>query len=470
MIIRVDFCSGFPGADPGFRKPTFLFPKEEFMKKAFLKLAAAAIATAMVAGSMPVFAGGTQDAKAPKETGPIELTIWTHEDTNRKALEEKYIAEFMTANPNITVKYVTYPSDKIQDIVQTGFAAKNGPDIFNMEIQKAYPFLAEGFVAPVDLAAAGYKSYKEIENSYMAGMLGPVTVDGKIYGLPLELTNWCIYLNKKIFRDAGLDPDKDYPKTWEDVMTLSEKIVKRDGQIITRRGFDFRYGDYLISWLPMVEQLGGKLVSDDGRKAIINDAAWIKALQYMADFGPNGKNLGSPTYTAARKVFDNDKNEIAMHLSGLYQEQRMAKANPTFYNSKDWMVIPYPTFKGGKPVPNTYYGHYYMVNSQVSAARQQAAWKLVAYMLGHGEEYLSKVALVQPTKALFDSATFKNMPYSNVFKADLEKAPIVYYGASSLLINNLVKEAVESVMLQKTAPEKAVETLRTKVQQALDEQ
>lgn len=427
-------------------------------------------ALAVLAILTPVWAGGAKDGST-KDTGPIELTIWTHEDVNRKVLEEKYIADFMAANPTITVKYVTYPSDKIQDIVQTGFAANNGPDIFNMEIQKAYPFLAEGFVAPVDLAAAGYKSYKAITDSYMQGMLSPVIQkDGKVYGLPLELTNWCIYLNKKIFRDAGLNPDTDYPKTWEDVMTVSEKLVTRDGQIIKRRGFDFRYGDYLISWLPMVEQLGGKLVSDDGKTAIINDAAWIKALQYMADFGPNGKNLGSPTYTAARKVFDSNKNEIAMHLSGLYQEQRMASANPEFYNSDDWMVIPYPTFKGGKVTPNTYYGHYYMVNSQVSAARQAASWKLIAYMLSHGEEYLNKVALVQPTKTLFDSATFKNMPFSNVFKSDLEKANVVYYGASSLLINNMVKEAIESVMLQKTAPEKAVATLRTKVQQALDEQ
>ncbi len=417
----------------------------------------------------PAWSGGAKD-KTTTETGPVEITVWTHEDVNRKAIEEGYIAEFMAANPNVTVKYVTYPSDKIQDVVQAGFAAKNGPDIFNMEIQKAYPFLAEGFVAPVNLAASGYKSYGDIQGKYMAGTLSPVTIDGKVYGLPLELTNWCVYLNKKIFRDAGLDPVKDAPKTWEDVMAVSEKLVKRDGEIITRRGFDFRYGDYLIGWLPMVEQLGGKLVSDDGKTAIVNDQAWIKALAYMAEFGPNGKNLGSPTYTAARKVFDNDKNEIAMHVSGLYQEQRMKAANPEFYASDDWMVIPYPVWKGGKQIPNTYYGHYYMVNSQVSEARQAAAWKLISFMLSHGEEYLTKVALVQPTKALFESATFKNMPYSSVFQADLQKAHIVYYGESSLLINNLVKEAVESVMLQKTAPEKALATLRAKVQDALEEQ
>jgi multiple sugar transport system substrate-binding protein len=435
------------------------------------KLTSIGMALALAACTTPIFANGTVDAKVSGSNGPVELVVWTHEDVNRKALEAKYIEEFMAANPGITVKYVTYPSDKIQDIVQAGFAAKNGPDIFNMEIQKAYPLLDAGYVAPVDLQATGYKSYKDITDIYMTGMLNPVVVGGKVYGLPLELTNWCMYVNKKIFKDAGLNAEKDYPKTWEEVMSISEKLVKRDGQIITRRGFDFRYGDYLISWLPMVEQLGGKLVSDDGKKAIINDKAWIKALKYMADFGPNGKNLGSPTYTAARKVFDNDKNEIAMHLSGLYQEQRMKAANEAFFNSSDWMVVPYPTWKGVKnALPNHYYGHYYMVSSQTSKEKQAAAWKLVAFMLGHGEEYLTKTALVQPSKTLFDSATFKNMPYSAVFKADLQKANIVYYGANSLLINNLVKDAVESVMLQKTPPEKAVATLRTKVQQALDEQ
>ena len=78
---------------------------------------------------------------------------------------------------------------------------------------------------------------------------------------------------------------------------IALKIVKRNGQIITRRGFDFRYPYYLISWVPMVEQLGGKLVSDDGKTAIVNDAAWLKVLNYMKDFGPSGKNLVITSYS-----------------------------------------------------------------------------------------------------------------------------------------------------------------------------
>ncbi len=420
----------------------------------------------VIALSLPVLA---QAPTVPELKGKsVELTIWTHEDPARTALEKRLIAEFSAANPGVKVNYVTYPSSKIKDIVVAGFSANQGPDVFNLEIFDEYQFIVNGRVAPVDLKAAGYKSARDLQGKYLPGMLDPVTEGGKVYGLPLELTNWCIYLNKKIFRDAGLDPDKDWPKTWEDVVTVSEKIVKRDGQIITRRGFDFRYGYYLTSVLPMVEQLGGELISKDGKKAILGDAAWIKVLTYFRDFGPNGKNLGSPTYTDARRIFDNDKNEIAMSLSGLYQEARMRGANPAFFNSSDWMVIPFPQWKDAvKKVPNNYYGHYYMVNAQKPKLSQQASWALVSYMLSHGAEYLEKVAIVQPTKALMESATFKNMPYSDVFAKDMAAGHIVYYGASSSKIEALLKEAFTSVMLSGVEPAKALEKLRKDVTAAL---
>jgi multiple sugar transport system substrate-binding protein len=434
------------------------------LKKAvFLALAASiALAAVPLAAQAPT----VSELKGKK----VEVTIWTHEDANRAPLEKGFIAEFMAANPGVTVNYVTYPSGKIREVLTTAFAANQGPDIFNLELFDEYPFLVNGRVAPVDLKMIGAKDEKSFEDRYLPGMISPVVQKGKAYGIPLELTNWCVYLNKKIFRDAGLDPDKDYPKTWEDIMSVSEKIVQRNGQIITRRGFDFRYPYYLTSIVPMVEQLGGQLVAADGKNAIIGDAAWLKVLSYFKEFGPQGKNLGSPTYAEARKEFDLNKNLIAMSISGLYQEARIKNSNPDFYNSKDWMVIPFPQWKDAKAkVPNNYYGHYYMVNAQSSKLQQQAAWAVLSYMLSHGEQYLKVVNTVQPTKALMESKAFKEMPYADVFAKDLAAAHMVYYGASSSKIESLLKEAFESVMLSATEPQQALDKLRGDVKAALAE-
>ena len=435
---------------------------EDKMKKSYLlTLAVLTVLTFNVSAS------GQQSAS---EDGPITLEFWTHEDPNRDAIETRYVEEFMASHPDVTINRVTHSSKKIFELVLTAFAANAGPDIFNMQIEQAYSYISNGRVAPVNYEAAGYADAAEMESQYMTGSLDSVTVDDDIYGIPLELNNWAIYLNKRIFADAGLNAETDYPKTWEEMADISEKLVLREGEIITRRGFDFRYPYYLISVIPMVEQLGGKLVSDDGETAIINEDAWIKVLTYMQEWGPNGRNLGSPTYKNARKIFNMDNNDMAMCLSGLYQEARIRSDNKEFYDSGEWMIIPFPTFEDAvNDVASNYYGQYYMVNAQNSDRKIATAWEFVSFMMSHDEEYLKEVNIVPPTKKLMESETFKNMPYSDVFVNDLARANVVYTAENGAKMEELVKEAIESVMLSGISPVQAHATLKAKAQELLNE-
>ncbi len=410
-------------------------------------------------------------AQGEKEDENITIEFWTHEDANRQALEDRYIAEFEETHPNVTVNVTRQSSTKMIELVQTAFAAGEGPTIFNLSINDEYPFMAAQLVDPVDYKAAGYDSESALVDAYVAGMLDPVTIDGDVYGLPLELTNWSLFINKNVFKDAGLDPEKDYPKTWEEMLDVSEKLAIRDGDILIRRGFDFRYPYYLESMVPMVEQLGGSLFNEDGSEAIIGEDAWVAWLTYMQNWGPNGQNLGSPTYKNARKLFNTNNNDIAMAMTGLYQEARINHDNPDFYNSGEWMVVPFPTFENAvKDVAASYYGHYYMVNANENDATKEAAWELIGYMLSHGEEYLTNVNIIQPTKALMNSDTYHNMPYSDVFTKDFERGHVVYFGANSTEIQNLLRNAVESVMLQNVDPVQAYRQLKSSVQELIDEE
>lgn len=433
------------------------------MKKTLLLLLAVLI---LLPGQ--IFAGGQQESE--DENSPITLEFWTHEDPNRDALENRYVEEFMAANPGVTINRVTHSSKKIFELVLTAFAANAGPDIFNMQIEQAYSYITNGRVAPVNYDAIGFSDAQEMIDQYVDGSMDSVFIDGEVYGIPLELNNWAVYINKRVFADAGLDADTDYPKTWEEMADVSEKLIKRNGEIITRRGFDFRYPYYLISMIPMVEQLGGQLVSDDGKTAIINDKAWIEFLTFMQEWGPNGRNLGSPTYKNARKVFNMDNDDMGMCLSGLYQEARIRSDNQEFYDSGDWMIIPFPTFENAvKDVASAYYGQYYMVNAQNSDRETAMAWKFIQYMMDHDVEYLENVNIIPPTKSLMSSDTFKNMPYSDVFVDDLARAEVVYTAENGAKMEELVKEAVESVMLSGISPEQAHATLKAKAQELLNE-
>lgn len=414
---------------------------------------------------VPLFAQGTTEVE---DNSPIVLEFWTHEDAARQALEEKYIAEFCEQHPNVTVNVTRQSAEKLRELIQTAFAAGEGPSFFNLPIENEYQYIEAGRVAPCDYKTLGFKDAKDLLAYYEDGMIDAVYYDGDVYGLPLELTNWSIFMNKKVFRDAGLDPETDYPKTWEDMVEVSKKIIIRDGDIITRRGFDFRYSYELTYFVPMVEQLGGSLSETEG---CVNKDAWVKALTFMQNWGPSGENLGSPTLTAARKLFNKDNNDIAMANTGLYQEARILSDNPNFYNSGEWMVAPYPVFEDAvKDVAGCYYGHFYMVNADKSEREQKMAWELIKYFLlteGHAEEYLTQVGLIQPTKSLMNGETYANMPYSGVFKNDFARSHIVYYKKGASEIQSQINSAIKQVMLQGVTPSDAYDALQKNVLEIL---
>ena len=400
----------------------------------------------------------------------IELTYWTHTDDNRTMIENRYIEEFEKMYPNVKIKRVVNEASKMGDLILTAFSANNAPDLFNLPIEQEYGYMIHQRLAPVNYAAIGYKDAQDLIDRYQDGTFDPISMDGVIYGLPLELTNWSIYINDRVFRDAGLDPDKDWPRTWEEMADISEKLVLRDGEVVLRRGFDFRYPYYLVSVLPMVEQLGGQLISDDGKSAIVNEAAWTKVLEFMRDWGPHGRNLGSPTYPAPRKIWNKDNNDMAMCLSGYYQQGRLKIDNPEFHDSGEWRVIPFPVFENAvNDVRASYYGHYLVVNAQTPKNKQEMAWKFIAYMLNHPSEYLETVQILQPRKDLLEDQAFMELPYMDVFMSDMAKSHAVFLHENGSQFERFIGDAVEGVMLGGEPVDKALKTLNTKIQEVLDD-
>ena len=383
------------------------------------------------------------------EEEEIVIQYWTHEDGKRGALEERLIAEFEIENPGIKVERTEFQSSELIYKVSSSMEAGLGPVLFNLS-SEVIPELAMS--GSLDKLPDGIIS----ADDYIPGAFDAVTYGDNIYGIPLEYTNWCLYVNTSMLEEAGLE----LPETWEDIRDISLLLTEHDGGIITKRVFDFRYPYYLSFFIPMVMQLGGGLVSDGS--FIVNDDAWIEALSFMKEWGPLGDNLGSPTLLNARSLFNDEK--IAMCLSGLYQEERMKDMNPEFYESPRWKVLPFPSFEVAlSDVSASSYLHFFMVNEARSGEEKMAGWKLASYFASHADEYLEEVGLVMPLKTIINGDAVINKPYGSVFIDDLKRSTPVYSGPYAMEIQDLIGEAVESVMLQGISPEKAVAQLRASV-------
>lgn len=64
------------------------------------------------------------------------------------------------------------------------------------------------------------KSYETIQQQ----LRDIYTVDGKVYGIPRTGYSMGLIYNKKLFTEAGLDPEKP-PATWEELRAAAEKIA-----------------------------------------------------------------------------------------------------------------------------------------------------------------------------------------------------------------------------------------------------
>ncbi|MER6385175.1 extracellular solute-binding protein [Streptomyces sp. NPDC001250] len=117
------------------------------------------------------------------------------------------------------------------------------------------------------------------------------TVDGKVYGIPRTGYSMGLIYNRKLFRKAGLDPDKP-PTTWDEVRADAKKIAALgDGTV--------GYADYSAQnqggWHFTAElySQGGDVVGADGKKATVDTPEGDAVLRNLHDMRWTDDSMGS---------------------------------------------------------------------------------------------------------------------------------------------------------------------------------
>lgn len=192
-------------------------------------IAASAIATAaLVASACSSSPSGSSSA------GQIHLTMWQQwGGGHEQAALDSAIKQYEKLHPNITITETPVAnSAKILSAITGG----NPPDILDLGTSTELgAWATQGALTPLN----SYISASKLNTSqYVPSALQPVTVNGKIYGLPfMDFTAGLLY-NKKLFAAAGLNPN-DPPTTLEQLESDAQKLTKTGpGGKIVQLGFD----------------------------------------------------------------------------------------------------------------------------------------------------------------------------------------------------------------------------------------
>jgi multiple sugar transport system substrate-binding protein len=235
----------------------------------------------------------------------VTIKMWMHEHPPRIAIDKAIIAEFEKANPDIKVDYSVLAVSEFTTKLLTAFASGSGPDLFNQSVVQVAQYYTSRILAPIDYAAMGYADEKAFTSNYLTGFEG-IRFAGQLYGVPTEVSNYACYLNNTIWKAAGLDPNRDFPKSWEEMPAIAEKLTIRDPNgVPRRRGFDFDWPSLPAYWLTlntMMHQRGVNLFDEAGYKATFDGPDAHIVMQYLVDW-VNKYKLGGPQYTDTRTDF-----------------------------------------------------------------------------------------------------------------------------------------------------------------------
>jgi multiple sugar transport system substrate-binding protein len=209
---------------------------------------------------------------------------------------------FAKNHPDVTIEFTE--SDFNAQQFLTAVAAGNPPDVIRMDRAIIGTYVAQGALDPLDTCISDFG----IDMSqYREPAVAAVTMDGKVYGIPEFYDSRIILINDSVVTDAGLKPEDIDTSNWDKLKTVNEKLLKKDGNKVTRIGFDPKLPEFLPLW---AKANGASIISDDGKTSQLEDPKVAEALDFAAslikahgtaaaflDFrntGPGGKDFFGP--------------------------------------------------------------------------------------------------------------------------------------------------------------------------------
>ena len=405
-------------------------------------------------------------ASGPAFAQGMKLTWWEHANPPHNEYSKDLVAAFNKGGHGATVEYDVFPMTPFFKKLTVAISTKTAPDMFTVTDFLLPSLVAKKGVAPLNPQWLGFQSLEDMKNAHLPGSLNGYIYDGKIYAVPVISQTMSLFLNRRHFEEAGLDPEKDYPRTWDDVARVGKKLVKMEGGKIVREGFKFQMISSawtLMQGEPILHQFGADILDPAGRKCIVNSEAAAKAMRLRASFALEHK-IEDPTVTVATNPLP--ANDLAAGKVSMFITHPGAVAQFGPKLMKDIKVVRHPQVDLQKPVTVTY-GFALALNPDVGPDRQKAVHDVIRFVTKDPKVWLERVGTINPHRGLLDIPGVRNHPYIDVFVSDVSSARPMTRSENFLEIADAMHRAVQRVVLNRLEPKRSLDQACQEIDQAL---
>ncbi|MEV8038303.1 ABC transporter substrate-binding protein [Streptomyces sp. NPDC002742] len=345
----------------------------------------------LMASSVALTAAGCGSSGDDAANGNTRITVNCEPPKSAKVDRSFFDADikaFEKANPGIDV--VAHDAFPCQDpkTFDAKLAGGQMEDVFYTYFTDAKHVVDVNQAADITSYVKDLKSYSTIQQQ----LRDIYTVDGKIYGVPRTGYSMGLIYNKKLFQQAGLDPDKP-PATWDEVRADAKKIAALGKGTVG-------YADYSAQnqggWHFTAElySQGGNVVAEDGKKATIDTPEGKAVLQNLKDMRWGDNSMGSKQLLVINDVQQMmGSGKLGMYLSAPDNIPILVKEKGGNYD--DLALAPMPGGKG-----TLIGGDGYMFNKKDTPAQIKAGLKWLDHMfLTPGSGFLGDYARAKQNNA-----------------------------------------------------------------------
>jgi multiple sugar transport system substrate-binding protein len=284
--------------------------------------------------------GVTVTATTPPPEAPETLRVWIQRGNDPEQIQELFDQYAVFKGIQIEI---TSPIDDESDII-SGLSGPEPPDVLVVsDPVNVSTWAGEGLLFTLDRLIERYDI--DLDDIYPA-MLAGGTYQGMQYALPWGSHTYALYWNKRLFEEAGLNPERP-PKTTDEMLEYADALAKFDADgTITQLGF---VPDFSSSHLEQYAAVfGGYFVNADGTHLRLTSQPVVDALRWEQEFytryGPEEvlrfvSSFGD--YASAEHGFIDEK--VAMMVDGEWftGDDFIGRFGPEL--SYGVAPIPYPT-------------------------------------------------------------------------------------------------------------------------------
>lgn len=283
------------------------------------------------------------------------------------------VTQFNKTHDNIVVDATPIPWNEHEKKVLTAILSGNPPDVVSL-IAPVQQWASRMSLKPLDKLI----KTDDFDTSYtFPALWEEVNYEGHVFAIPTHTASYAFFYNKKLFREAGLDPENP-PDTWKEVKEFSKRLTKTKNGEYTQIGFIPTYGNFQVA-VSLAIELGAKFLSDDGKTVHIDNEQMIQSLEWIMDFYSD-YNFDKLVSFQSGFGYADQHGFLSEKVAMMILDHTFLDGIDIYKPELDFGVSAIPSFEGHEPASST--GNWWMAMPR-GAKNVQAAWEFMKFAVSY---------------------------------------------------------------------------------------